>query len=64
VRDKVLTVCILYNIYCVSELIQDVSIRHDTGQGAIEGVLDRHVESKVDWDKIKSLEIVGIDVVR
>lgn len=47
----------------VNSTIQDVSIKHDLGQGAIEGMLDRHVQPKVDWDKIKSLDIVGIDEI-
>jgi transposase len=47
----------------VNSTIQDVSIKHDIGQGAIEGILDRRVQAKVDFDKIKSLEIVGIDEI-
>jgi transposase len=47
----------------VNSAIQDVGIKHDIGQGAIEGMLGRHVQSKVDWDKIKSLEIIGIDEI-
>jgi transposase len=47
----------------VNSTIQDVSIKHDIGQDAIEGILDRHVQATVDWDKIKSMEVVGVDEI-
>ena len=47
----------------INSTIQDVGTKHDIGQGAIEGILDRHVQSNVDWDTIKSLEIIGIDEI-
>jgi len=45
----------------VNSTLQDVSIKHDIGQGAIEGILDRHVQATVDWDKIKSMRVAGED---
>jgi transposase len=47
----------------VNSTLQDVSIKHDIGQGAIEGMPDRHVQATVDWDKIKSMEAVGVDEI-
>jgi transposase len=47
----------------VNSTIQDVSIKHDIGHGAIEGILDRHIQPSVDWDKIKSIEVVGVDEI-
>ena len=47
----------------VNSTIQDVSLKHDVGQGAIEGMLDRHVQPEVDWDTVKSLDIVGVDEI-
>ena len=45
----------------VNSTLQEVSIKHDIGQGAIEGILGRHAQATVDWDKIKSMEVVGVD---
>jgi transposase len=47
----------------INSTIQDVSIQHDIGHGAIEGILDRHLQSTVNWETIQSLEVIGIDEI-
>ncbi|MGZ8218289.1 helix-turn-helix domain-containing protein [Methylomagnum sp.] len=47
----------------INSTIQDVSIKHDIGPDAIVGILDRHVQSKVNWDNIKTIGIIGIDEI-
>lgn len=47
----------------INSTIQDVSLKLDLGPDTIEGILDRWVDAKVDWEKIKSIKVVGIDEV-
>ena len=47
----------------INSTIQDVSLKLDLGPDAIEGILDRRVDAKIDWEKIKSIKIVGVDEV-
>jgi len=47
----------------INSTIQDVSLKLDLGPDAIEGILDRRVDAKIDWEKIKSIKTIGIDEV-
>jgi transposase len=47
----------------INSTIEDISAKESIGYGAIEGILERHINSEVDWKEIKSLEVIGIDEV-
>lgn len=47
----------------VNSTIQDVSLKLDVGADTIEGILDRQVATEVDWDKLPSLSVIGIDEI-
>jgi transposase len=50
-------------IQLIQSTIQDVSRKEDIGYAAIEGVLDRHVASVVDWRVYERLDVLGIDEI-
>ena len=41
--------------------IEDVCIKENIGYDAAEGILDRHINTTVNWDDIKSLPVLGVD---
>ena len=45
----------------VNSTIEDVCIKENIGYDAVEGILDRHIDTKVNWNDIKSLAVLGID---
>ena len=45
----------------VNSTIKDVCIKENIGYDAVEGILDRHIDTKVNWDNINSLPILGVD---
>lgn len=47
----------------VNSTIADVSIKEGLGYKSIEGIVKRHVDSEVDWKKIKKLGLLGIDEI-
>jgi len=47
----------------VNSTLVDVSIREDISDTAVQNIIDRHIEEKVDWRKIKKLGIIGIDEI-
>ena len=47
----------------INSTIQDVSLKHDVGNDAIQGILDRHIDAKVDWNTIPVIESIGIDEI-
>ena len=47
----------------VNSTIYDVSIKEDTGYEAIMGIIDRHIQVKVDWETCTRLDIIGIDEI-
>ncbi len=47
----------------INSTIQDVSHKLDLGPDAIEGILDRTVDAAVDWKKIQSIKVIGIDEI-
>lgn len=47
----------------VNSTIQDVSFEEGLGYGAVEGIMDRHINSEVDWGSIKNLGVIGIDEI-
>nr|QNO44697.1 hypothetical protein MHIOGHHE_00001 [Methanosarcinales archaeon ANME-2c ERB4]QNO44938.1 hypothetical protein ILGIOHEN_00001 [Methanosarcinales archaeon ANME-2c ERB4]QNO46275.1 hypothetical protein KJEMPLHC_00001 [Methanosarcinales archaeon ANME-2c ERB4] len=47
----------------VNSTISDVRIKEDIGYEAVVGVIQRHIENKVNWDKIERLNVIGIDEI-
>jgi transposase len=47
----------------VNSTVQDVSIKEDVGYEAMMGMIDRHIERRVDWDSFTRLEVVGLDEI-
>jgi len=47
----------------INSTIEDISTKESIGYGAIEGILERHINSEVDWKEIKSLDVIGIDEI-
>jgi transposase len=47
----------------INSTIEDVSKKENIGQRVINGVLDRQVAKTVDWNKVDSLETIGIDEI-
>ena len=45
----------------VNSTVKDVSIKENIGYDAVEEILDRYIDSKVNWDNIQSLHIIGVD---
>jgi transposase len=47
----------------INSPILDVSMKRGIGKAAVEGVLDRHISQQVDWDKITSIPVLGLDEI-
>jgi len=47
----------------VNSTIEDVSIKESLGYDGVEGIVERNIRTKVDWDKIEKLEVLGIDEI-
>lgn len=58
---------IAYEEYILRQLINstvtDVHHKERVGNGAIEGIVDRHVDIEVNWDSLTRLAILGIDEI-
>jgi len=58
---------IAYEMYVLSLLIgsnaQEVSQKEGIGYASVLGIINRHVKTNVDWDKIKSLSQLGLDEI-
>ena len=47
----------------INSTLEDVSHKEKVGYDAIEGALDRHIQTTMDWDTIHELGILGIDEI-
>ena len=47
----------------INSTLQDVSLKYDLGTAAIQGVVDRLIETKVNWTPITALTVIGIDEI-
>ncbi len=47
----------------VNSTMADVSIKEGLGYDAVEGIVERNISTKVDWDQFKSLEVLGLDEI-
>lgn len=47
----------------VNSTIADVSLKEGLGYDAVEGIVARNISTKVDWDEIETLAVLGIDEI-
>lgn len=47
----------------INSTIADASVKEDLGYQAIQGILDRFIEMKLDWKHIKEIGLLGIDEI-
>ncbi len=47
----------------VNTTIEDVRIKEGLGYDAVEGIVERNVSVKVDWDEYEHLNVMGIDEI-
>ena len=47
----------------INNTVQNVSCIENIGYDVIEGILDRRVSGKIDWDTIEKIDVIGIDEV-
>lgn len=48
---------------CVNSTISDVSIKEKIGYDAVMGIIDRQIERKLNWETIRTLDVIGIDEI-
>ena len=49
--------------HLISSTITDVGMKQDIGEAAVEGIINRHIHRQVEWSKIKSIPLLGIDEI-
>ena len=47
----------------VNSTVQDVSIKEGLGYEAVMGIINRHIDTKVDWEQFEKLEVLGLDEI-
>jgi len=47
----------------VNSTIEDVSVKENVGYDAVEGIVERNVRTKVDWEQFGKLDVLGIDEI-
>tara|TARA_B110000211_G_C14021347_1_gene527816 strand:- start:125 stop:1408 length:1284 start_codon:yes stop_codon:yes gene_type:complete len=47
----------------INSTISDVSIKEDIGYKAVEGIVDRYIETEVDWSKVSKIGLLGLDEI-
>lgn len=47
----------------INSTVRDVSIKERLTEAAVMGILDRHVDSKIDWNTIEIIDVLGMDEV-
>ena len=47
----------------INSTITDVSMKRGIGEAAVEGIINRHINQQVDWQKINTLPLIGIDEI-
>jgi len=47
----------------VNSTIEDVSIKEGLGYDGVEGIVERNISTKVDWNQFESLDTLGIDEI-
>ena len=47
----------------INSTIKDVSIKERVGYDVIEGIIKRGIEENFDWEKIKKIDVIGVDEI-
>jgi len=47
----------------INSTITDVCLKEDLTPDALEGIVDRWIESEVDWDRVPGFTVLGIDEI-
>jgi transposase len=47
----------------IGRTVEEVSVQEGIGYEAVMGIIRRHIQSEVDWDKLAKLEQVGLDEI-
>jgi transposase len=47
----------------INSTITDVSMKRGIGEAAVEGIINRTIHQKVDWQAIKTIPLLGIDEI-
>ena len=47
----------------INTTIEDVSIKENISCDVIKGIIDRGIDTKIDWDAIEKIDIAGIDEI-
>ncbi len=47
----------------INSTVEDVSLKEELGYKAVEGVVDRHIQRRVNWKAITRLDVVGLDEI-
>ncbi len=47
----------------INSTISDVSIKEDLGYKAIEGIIDRYVDTEINWNQINEIGLLGLDEI-
>jgi transposase len=48
---------------CVNSTIADVAIKEHVSYELVKGVVDRNIDQSVDWERIRQLDVIGIDEI-
>lgn len=47
----------------VNSTIKDVSLKEGLSYDDVEGIVDRHIATKVDWEEFQRLDVLGLDEI-
>lgn len=47
----------------INSTISDVSIKEDIGYDAIQGIVDRNILEKINWNEVKAIGLLGLDEI-
>ena len=47
----------------INSTVEDVSLKEDVGYKAVEAIIDRNINSQVNWEEFVELNILGIDEI-
>jgi transposase len=47
----------------INSTISDVSIKENIGYDVVKGILERRIDTDIDWDQINKIDILGIDEI-
>ncbi len=47
----------------INSTISDVSIKENIGYDVVRGIIERRIDTRIDWSQIPEIEIIGIDEI-